>query len=138
MTVRDFFIANSMTSEKVIRVGKSMGRVIGKMHAAGVVHGDLTTSNMFLKDTGEGGLDCITVIDFGLATQNNNNRSGEDKAVDLYVLERALISTHTGSAPLMQHVLDEYGKQFDDETWKKIGTRLESVRQRGRKRECFG
>jgi len=137
-TVRDFLIANDITSDNAVNVCKSMGRTIGKMHAANVIHGDLTTSNMFLRDSSMPDIAEVTVIDFGLASQNNNNRSGEDKAVDLYVLERAMISTHTGSEPLMVHVLSEYGKQFKPDDWKKISTRLEAVRQRGRKRECFG
>jgi TP53 regulating kinase-like protein len=32
----------------------------------------------------------------------------EDKAVDLYVLERALISTHPGSEHLMSAILQKY------------------------------
>jgi TP53 regulating kinase-like protein len=51
----------------------------------GVIHGDLTTSNMIYKD-GQ-----IYLIDFGLSYVKN---SIEDRAVDLYVLERAFISTH--------------------------------------------
>jgi len=51
----------------------------------GVIHGDLTTSNMIYKD------DQIYLIDFGLSYVKT---SIEDRAVDLYVLERAFISTH--------------------------------------------
>jgi len=63
----------------------SMGKLIGRVHNVGVMHGDLTTSNMmyFEKE--------ITLIDFGLARSSNNP---EELAVDLYVLERALVSTH--------------------------------------------
>lgn len=52
---------------------------------SGVIHGDLTTSNMIYKD------DQIYLIDFGLSYVKT---SIEDRAVDLYVLERAFISTH--------------------------------------------
>jgi TP53 regulating kinase-like protein len=57
-----------------------IGEGIAKMHDMNVIHGDLTTSNMISK-TGDG----IYWIDFGLSCQSSNV---EDKAVDLYVLER--------------------------------------------------
>ncbi len=60
------------------------------MHEAGVVHGDLTTSNIMIKNDEN---HSIVFIDFGLASTQPNI---EDKAVDLYVLERAFISTHPG------------------------------------------
>lgn len=73
---------------------RSIGTALGKMHDAGVVHGDLTTSNIMVKDTPgvEPGFQ-IVMIDFGLGTMQPHI---EDKAVDLYVLERAFISTHPG------------------------------------------
>src|ERR1700761_2269252 len=53
---------------------RKIGAVVGKLHAIGVVHGDLTTSNMLLRPTsssaGAGDLEGeIVLIDFGLATQ---------------------------------------------------------------------
>lgn len=56
------------------------------MHELGVIHGDLTTSNMIIKEDGS-----IFLLDFGLSY---NKDSAEDRAVDLYVLERAFKSTH--------------------------------------------
>ena len=75
-------------------VSRAIGTSLGKMHDAAVVHGDLTTSNIMVKDTPgvEPGFQ-IVMIDFGLATMQPGI---EDKAVDLYVLERAFISTHPG------------------------------------------
>ena len=45
------------------------------------------------------------MIDFGLSFVSNKV---EDKAVDLYVLKRALISTHPGSEALFEKILDLY------------------------------
>ena len=75
-------------------MSRAIGTSLGKMHDASVVHGDLTTSNIMVKDAPgvEPGFQ-IVMIDFGLATMQPNI---EDKAVDLYVLERAFISTHPG------------------------------------------
>ena len=61
----------------------------------------------------------------------------EDKAVDLYVLERAFSSTHPVSEPLFASVLRAYEKRMGKE-WKAIGRRLEDVRLRGRKRRMVG
>jgi len=70
------------------------------MHDAEIVHGDLTTSNLMVKDSADSGAAPeVVVIDFGLGMMKPNQ---EDKAVDLYVLERAFISTHPGSEYLVR------------------------------------
>jgi len=164
-------------------VAYNIGTLVGKMHAAGVVHGDLTTSNIMFKnppqpkddneETKQGWDADLVLIDFGLATSSNptivtaasnndasNNgkkphkqqHSAEEKAVDLYVLERAFLSTHPESEPLVEEVLKGYREFFEglgsnndgstEGTYghvaKAIFNRLEQVRLRGRKRECFG
>ena len=45
----------------------------------------------------------LVLIDFGLGSAEG---SAEDKGVDLYVLERALLSTHPGTEVMFQHVGD--------------------------------
>ena len=67
-----------------------------------VIHGDLTTSNMIYKD------DQIYLIDFGLSYVKN---SIEDRAVDLYVLERAFISTHPQLEKEFSTVLIAYNEE---------------------------
>lgn len=84
------------------------------------------------------------MIDFGLA---KNTESAEERAVDLYVLERALISTHpTLPETFLETVMVAYEKAASGAVGggsnaakcQATLTRLEQVRQRGRKRECFG
>lgn len=65
---------------------EDIGVLILKVHEIGVIHGDLTTSNMLMTTEGK-----ICLIDFGLSYFKD---SAEDRAVDLYVLERAFKSTH--------------------------------------------
>ena len=81
-------------------MAKCVGVAIGKMHDAEIVHGDLTTSNLMVR--GDVATACtapeVVVIDFGLGAMKPTQ---EDKAVDLYVLERAFISTHPGSEYLV-------------------------------------
>lgn len=83
--------------EKLLEVARLVGTSIGRIHQADIVHGDLTTSNlMVINDSNQNYQ--IVIIDFGLGM---TRPVIEDKAVDLYVLERALISTHPGTEYLV-------------------------------------
>lgn len=64
------------------------------LHDGGVVHGDLTTSNLILRSPDS----ALVLIDFGLAYTTT---LAEDKAVDLYVLERAITSAHSHYSTLV-------------------------------------
>ena len=137
-----------------------IGAAVGRLHEIGVIHGDLTTSNMMLRpsestntylrngDVGptngdhasrSSGLEAgnlngeIVLIDFGLAGQSIQD---EDKAVDLYVLERAFGSTHPEDEHGFQDVLQAYRESYKGA--KVVLKRLEEVRMRGRKRSMVG
>ena len=71
-----------------------IGETIGILHKNDIMHGDLTTSNLLYDDK----TNQIYVIDFGLSQKDCKI---EDKAVDLYVLERAFTSTHPFSESLV-------------------------------------
>lgn len=119
-----------------------VGRAVGRLHDIGVVHGDLTTSNLMLRprreqERSEGwGNDLasdMVLIDFGLAVQTVQD---EDRAVDLYVLERAFGSTHPQAEGLFKEVLRAYGESYKGA--KVVLKRLEDVRMRGRKKSMIG
>ena len=91
------------------------------------------------------------LIDFGLSFIS---ALVEDKAVDLYVLERAFSSTHPDSEPMFASVLSAYATGMGKE-WSAIKKRLDdgmhasvirlsterlylTVRLRGRKRSMVG
>ncbi len=135
-----------------------MGELVGRMHNVGIVHGDLTTSNMMMVEDSNSENEThsteLALIDFGLS---KSSFSTEEQAVDLYVLERALLSTHPDlSENFFDQVLEKYktttegqaGASGDDDASKNTKKRknhnqttlqrLEQVRMRGRKRECFG
>lgn len=132
----------------LVALMRRVGAAVGALHAAGIVHGDLTTSNMMLRpaqspaasadgdqDGGEDSLlgGQIVIIDFGLASQSS---SEEDRAVDLYVLERAFLSTHPRTEKLFGEVLAGYAGAFKGS--KPVLRKLEDVRMRGRKRSMLG
>jgi len=114
--------------EMVLKMGESIAR----LHANDLIHGDLTTSNVLYSPKDKE----ITMIDFGLSSKSAKY---EDKAVDLYVLERAFISTHPNSEHMMEELLGAYKKGYGDEKIVgKVLKRLEAVRMRGRKRSMVG
>lgn len=76
----------------------------------------------------------IVLIDFGLGALNS---SAEDKAVDLYVLERAFASTHPGKEVFLERLMQSY-TEHSGKGGQQVLSRLEQVRQRGRKRDMTG
>lgn len=133
---KDYLRAADLTSATVLEtclsISRKVGTCIAKMHDTGIVHGDLTTSNIMIR---EGSLEPV-LIDFGLATMC---AAVEDKAVDLYVLERAFISTHPGTEALVDAIIESYRfTGFSSSVNTKILTRLDQVRMRGRKRDMIG
>jgi len=87
ITVKQQLFAGISEQESGVLADK-IGHALALLHQkAGVIHGDLTTSNMIIKKTTAS----LVVIDFGLSCVSSLT---EDKAVDLYVLERAFFE-HT-------------------------------------------
>lgn len=119
-----------------LRVAEELGRVLARMHACDLVHGDLTTSNVLLRASStpdSAHAPRLVLIDFGLASQS---ALAEDKAVDLYVLERAFLSTHPRLSAVFAAVLAAYAAAAPQAP--ATLDRLELVRQRGRKKLAFG
>lgn len=80
-----------------------IGEEISKLHSADIIHGDITTSNIMLRD------DQLVFIDFGLG---RHSQLDEDKAVDLLVLKKALQSIdYTLAVKYFDLVLKGYGNE---------------------------
>lgn len=110
-------------------IAVKIGVAIARLHDGGLIHGDLTTSNMLIHtETKE-----LVMIDFGLSF---TSALPEDKAVDLYVLERALLSLHSSSGDVMDLILGVYKKS--SKLWCSTMNKLAQVRLRGRKRVMIG
>lgn len=110
--------------EKPLFYSKEIARNIALLHNAGIIHGDLTTSNMILeKEEGR-----IYFIDFGLSFFS---AKAEDKAVDLHVLKEALEAKHHKVCKeCWKTILDEYRKHADRA--EEVLHRLALVEMRGR------
>lgn len=76
---------NGMGKKDQELVFRGIGEALGRLHSAGIAHGDVTTSNMILSK-GK-----VFIIDFGLGKTTGRT---EDHAVDLYVLKEALKAAH--------------------------------------------
>ncbi|MFH1134040.1 MAG: KEOPS complex kinase/ATPase Bud32 [Nanoarchaeota archaeon] len=99
-----------------------IGKLVALLHNQGIIHGDLTTSNMILSK-GK-----VFLIDFGLSFYSQRV---EDKAVDLHLLKQALTSRHWRIAErAFAGVMASYRKEAKDAT--QVLARLQVVEGRGR------
>jgi len=104
---------------------QEIGKMVANLHLANIVHGDLTTSNMILKD---GKIDALYFIDFGLGYTSPKI---EDKAVDLHLLKQALVSKHNKIwEECFDAIINVYKKEEKDS--EKILNRMAQIEKRGR------
>jgi len=75
------------TSSMVRKIFYELGVQIGRLHGKGLVHGDLTTSNVILVRN-----EIPFLIDFGMSS---HSEEPEDRGVDLHLLQRSLLTSHT-------------------------------------------
>src|SRR4030042_210848 len=102
-----------------------IGVLIGKMHKHGVIHGDLTTSNMILNGEGK-----IFLVDFGLGEKNMEL---EARGVDLHLMKRALQSTHYQFAEeCFKSVMAGYRVVLGVEEAEKVLEKIREIERRGR------
>ena len=93
------------------------------MHVQNIIHGDLTTSNMILKN------EKVFFIDFGLGFISNKI---EDKAVDIHLFKEALEARHFLSWEIL---FKEFLKGYEAyPEHKKVLEQMKKVEGRGRYR----
>lgn len=107
---------------------EALGRMVARLHDAGLTHGDLTTSNVLVEDASDPA--ALVLIDFGLG---QSTREDEPRGVDLHLVEEALEATDDRAAALTAAFLRGYGVAGCA-----AGSlrRLEQIRLRGRYREA--
>jgi N6-L-threonylcarbamoyladenine synthase/protein kinase Bud32 len=97
--IRGDLLKYRITPENVTLAGEAVGR----LHGAGIVHGDLTTSNMILRNS-----QCV-LIDFGLAFTSSEV---EAQGVDLHVFFQTLKSTTEEFEDLREAFIAGYTSVF--------------------------
>jgi Kae1-associated kinase Bud32 len=103
------------------KICKLIGKDIGRLHRANIIHGDITTSNLFLSSSS------IIWIDFGLGEKSEEI---ERKAVDLHVLMEVFESTHPKYKECFDWVVQEYKMEYKEAN--KVLKRLAELIKRGR------
>ncbi|XP_029177859.1 EKC/KEOPS complex subunit Tp53rk [Nylanderia fulva] len=124
-------------------IGCGLGSLIARLHSRHMIHGDLTTSNILVKNDSESSSSDqseaetrFVMIDFGLARLDS---TVEDKAVDLYVLERSLLSAHSEVPTLFSRIFHHYQRQYQSKNQcEQVVAKYKQVQARGRKRLMIG
>jgi TP53 regulating kinase and related kinases len=102
-----------------------IGESTAQLHKNGLIHGDLTTSNMIQALNGR-----IYFLDFGLGEKNIER---EAQGVDLHLLKRALQSTHFQFwEECFQAVLCGYTSILGAEVAEKVYEKIREIERRGR------
>ena len=105
-----------------------IGKQIALLHDSGIIHGDLTTSNMLLSSKDA----LLYFIDFGLGFTSNKI---EDKAVDLHLIKQALDAKHFSvSTKCFNSILEGYKISPNSS---QVLQRLKKVESRGRYKEKY-
>lgn len=118
-------ILNQLSAKERIELCRKIGILIGRLHKNGIIHGDLTTSNMILTSNGK-----IYFVDFGLG---EFSKELEAKGVDLHLMRRALQSTHYLFAEeSFNAVLEGYAEAVGEVEAKKVLEKIREIELRGR------
>ena len=111
----------SAKKSAIVNISKKIGELIARLHDSDIIHNDLTTSNMLLKD------DKIYLIDFGLGMTSIRI---EDKAMDLVVLHKSLMSAYPAIADMLWTGIR--GGYENHSSHREVLMRVEKIEQRVR------
>ena len=103
---------------------KAMGRDAARLHSAGIVHGDLTTANVIVRDG------ALVFIDFGLSA---HSLGIEDHAVDLRLIKETLVGAHPSiSSMALDQLFEGYSDEVGANRTKSVAKQLRGIERRGR------
>jgi Kae1-associated kinase Bud32 len=114
-------VLHNVENEEQKKLCVEVGKCVGKFHKNDLIHGDLTTSNMILRD------DRIYFIDFSLG---GKSREIEAKGVDLHLLSEAFESTHSEILDMFDFVLEGYNNEYEEAD--KVIAKVKEIEKRGR------
>jgi TP53 regulating kinase-like protein len=118
-------ILDQISSEERLQLSHLIGKMIGRLHKNGIIHGDLTTSNMILTPEGK-----VVFIDFGLSERS---KELESNGVDLHLMKRALQSTHYKHAKeCFKAIIKGYSEVIGEEKAQEVTKKIQEIEKRGR------
>ncbi|MHC1623032.1 MAG: Kae1-associated kinase Bud32 [Candidatus Methanospirareceae archaeon] len=101
-------------------ISERIGEFVGILHKNGIIHSDLTTSNIIVGDH-------IYFIDFGLSFIES---STEARGVDVHVFFQSLEGTHESYGQLKESFIKGYKRTFPQAA--QVLKRAEEIERRGR------
>ncbi|MBI5460081.1 bifunctional N(6)-L-threonylcarbamoyladenine synthase/serine/threonine protein kinase [Methanobacterium sp.] len=121
--VKEIFSGENIELSEIISISRSIGEGVARLHDCGIIHGDLTTSNLMLSENKES----VVFIDFGLGKISH---LVEDKGVDLLVFKKAINGIHHN---ISQECFDSIIKGYEGaRDYKQIVAKIEEIEGRGR------
>ncbi len=109
----------------VARAVRSMGEALGRLHAGGISHGDLTSSNVVFPSRAEGS---PAFLDLSMGSRNPGV---EEMGIDLHLVEEDLKALSARSVALVRSFYAGYGAGNPDGA-KDVRTRARQIRGRMR------
>ncbi|MDD5502401.1 MAG: KEOPS complex kinase/ATPase Bud32 [Candidatus Thermoplasmatota archaeon] len=119
---KDLIEDESTTTARRKALCRGIGASAAKLHNAGIIHGDLTTSNIIVRPSG-----ALCFIDFGLG---EFSKEIEKQGVDLHVLMEAFESTHSRFPYCFGEVMKGYKAGFKN--GKGVEEKIKEIVKRGR------
>jgi len=122
--VKDIFSGkNSRDLSSIKSVSRIIGENVARLHDCGIIHGDLTTSNIILREEE----DSVVFIDFGLGKISDLI---EDKGVDLLVFKKAINGIHHDiSQECFESIIEGYSGA---QNYREVVAKIEEIEGRGR------
>ncbi len=117
-------VGEGLPSIEVLHLFRSLGRDVATLHAAGIMHGDLTTANVMARDRR------LAFLDFGLAA---HTARVEDHAVDLRLIKETIEGAHPAAAPpALKSLLEGYASSAGAKRARAVAGQLRAIERRGR------
>ena len=107
--------------DEVRAISQEIGRMVARLHSHGMTHGDLTTSNMILRD-GK-----VFFIDLSLGSKA---ASLEEMGVDLHLLREAFQSAHSDMMYAYDIIAETYASDYGG--GKEVLSKVKDIEERGR------
>lgn len=110
--------------ETMINLCERFGEGVATLHTAGIMHGDITTSNIIVRDSE------LVFIDFGLSLHSARL---EDHAVDLRLIKETLNGAHSRIASAaFGALLEGYKVKVGEARLEATKRKLSEIERRGR------
>ncbi len=101
-TLKQLLDAHREADPEILSVVRSFGEALGRLHAAGISHGDLTSSNVIVPDERSAG---PALIDLSMGSKSAGI---EELGIDLHLVEEDLKALHPAAAKLLAAFFEGY------------------------------